>query len=215
MSTVAAFEAVAPLTVCIDFKNPFAYLAVESTRALEARLGYAADWVPLLVAPLASPKPATAADDRGVRHRRIRAEYFDRDLARYAAARDIDLGDLHRPFDVEAASAALAWLRLRDRARAGRFVERAFSHFWQRAAVSARVADVAEWLAGVGADGDRFAADFAATGAAELTALQSRLEAAGLFGVPSYLVGGDIFVGRQHLPMVEWLLTDRRGAVPI
>ena len=214
MSDVAPFEFDATLTVCVDFKNPFAYLAMAPTRALEARLGCTADWVPLLVAPLTPPRAATAGDDRGTRHRRIRAAYFERDLERYAQARGIDLGDIHRPRDVEIASAGLAWLRSHDRTRTGDYVERAFSRLWQRGAVNADVADVAALLEAAGADGRRFAAD-AARAVVELALLQSRLAAAGLFNVPSYVVAGDVFVGRQHLPMVEWLLSDRRGPAPI
>jgi len=212
---VAPFEFAAPLTVCIDFKNPFAYLAVEPTRALEARLGFAADWIPLLAPAVSPPKPASPADDRGARHRRIRAEYFERDLARYAASRGVDLGDICRPLDVETASAGLAWLRGRDRAQAGEYVQTMYERFWLERATSADVGDVAAALAAVGADGERFMAEFAARGATALAELQARLAAAGLFSVPSYVVEGDVFVGRQHLPMVEWILTGRRGRLPI
>ena len=214
MSDVVPFEFDAPLTVCVDFKSPFAYLSVAPTRALEARLGYAADWVPLLVAPLAPPQAATLGDDRGTRHRRMRARYFERDLERYARAAGIDLADIYRPRDVEIASAGLAWLRSSDRMRSGAYVERVFTRVWQRGAANADVAAVAAMLDEVGADGQRFARDVARA-VAELAVLQSRLAAAGLFNVPSYVVAGDVFVGRQHLPMVEWLLTGRRGAVPI
>jgi 2-hydroxychromene-2-carboxylate isomerase len=215
MSDAAAFEFVAPLTVCVDFKNPFAYLAVEPTRALEQRLGLTADWLPLIVAPLSRPKAAAPSDDRGTRHRRIRAEYFERDLARYARARGLDIGDCYRSLDVTMAAVGLEWLRRTDRARAGRYVEAMFSHFWQRGASSASEADVRAALIELGANGERFAADVAVRGAAWLAALQSSLAAAGLFTVPSYVVEGEVFVGRQHLPMVEWLLTGRRGPPPI
>jgi 2-hydroxychromene-2-carboxylate isomerase len=214
MSAVAPFEFAAPLTVAIDFKSPFAYLAVAPTRALEIRLGFTADWVPLLVAPLMPPEPATRGDDRGTRHRRMRATYFARDLERYAQARGIDLADVHRPLDVALAAAGLAWLRGHDRTRTGAYVERTFSRIWQPNPANVGVADVAGLLGEVGADGQRFAADLAGA-LAELADMQARLAAAGLFSVPSYVVAGDVFVGRQHLPMVEWLLTGRRGAVPI
>jgi hypothetical protein len=37
----------------------------------------------------------------------------------------------------------------------------------------------------------------------------------GAFGVPAYLLHGEVFIGRQHLPMLEWLLTGQPGAPPI
>ena len=62
-----------PVRVAIDFKNPAAYLAIAPTRALEARLGLGFDWLPVSVAALIRPDPAAANEDRGARHRRIRA----------------------------------------------------------------------------------------------------------------------------------------------
>ena len=93
------------IAVCIDFKSPQAYLALAPTRALEARLGIAFDWRPFLVPPLSPPRAARADDDRGARHRRMRAEYLARDLARTAAARGLALGDLYRAPDTTAAIA--------------------------------------------------------------------------------------------------------------
>ena len=45
--------------------------------------------------------------------------------------------------------------------------------------------------------------------------LQTRLSEAGVIGAPTYLFDGEPFVGRAHLPMIRWLLQDRRGPVPI
>ena len=39
----------ADLRVYIDFKSPFAYLAVEPTRSLAAELGITVDWLPFVV----------------------------------------------------------------------------------------------------------------------------------------------------------------------
>ena len=42
-----------------------------------------------------------------------------------------------------------------------------------------------------------------------------RLRGAGIFDVPAYVVEGEIYFGRQHLPMVRWMLTGKRGEPPI
>ena len=41
--------------------------------------------------------------------------------------------------------------------------------------------------------------------------LQDSLHPVGLFGVPSYVVDGQIFFGREHLPAVRWCLGGRDG----
>lgn len=49
----------------------------------------------------------------------------------------------------------------------------------------------------------------------EQTGGASGLREMGVFDVPAYLVEDDLFLGRQHLPMIRWLLTGRRGPAPI
>jgi 2-hydroxychromene-2-carboxylate isomerase len=38
--------------------------------------------------------------------------------------------------------------------------------------------------------------------------------AAGVFGVPTYLVEDEMWFGREHLPRVAWILGGRRGPAP-
>ena len=42
-------ESAAPLIIYIDFKSPYAYLAIEPTRKLLAELGVVADWRPFVL----------------------------------------------------------------------------------------------------------------------------------------------------------------------
>ena len=37
---------------------------------------------------------------------------------------------------------------------------------------------------------------------------------AGIFGVPGYVLEGEYFFGREHLPMVRWILAGRQGGAP-
>jgi 2-hydroxychromene-2-carboxylate isomerase len=208
-------RAVSAVKVCIDFTSAHAWLAIEPTRALERRLGVAFDWMPLRVPVPARPGVASPAESRGARHRRIRAEYHERDLARYARARGIALGDVHRAPDAALASLGLVWLRARAPELAGAYVERMFERIWRDGADPASAAVVEGTLTSLGSDPAAFRADVATRGAAPLEALQAELGAAGLFGVPAYVVEGEPFVGRQHLPMIEWRIGGRTGAPPI
>ena len=201
--------------VCVDFGNAHAWLAVEPTRALEARLGVAFDWLPLAVAPLLRPTPERGGDDRGTRHRRFRARYFENDLRRYAASRGLELGDLYRAPDTRLASLALLFVRAQAPERAGAFAARVFELEWQRGADIAKPEAIDAALAEVGLDPQRFRGFAAGEGPSQLAALQSEFEALGLYTVPAYLIGGEAFLGRQHLPMVEWLLTGKTGPPPI
>ena len=60
-----------------------------------------------------------------------------------------------------------------------------------------------------------FRAYAAGEGPRALESLRAELAAAGVWNTPAYLVAGELFIGRQHLPMVEWLARGRAGAPPI
>jgi 2-hydroxychromene-2-carboxylate isomerase len=200
-----------PIRVAIDFKSPTSYLAIAPSRALETRLGLAFDWLPVSVPALARPKSQAASEDRGVRHRRIRAAYVANDLRRYAAARGLELGDVYREPDTTAASLGLLWLRRQAPTRASEYVGRVFDRVW-RANADADVGFIEETLA---EEADGFRAYAAGDGPRELESVRAELADTGVWNTPAYLVAGDLFIGRQHLPMVEWLAGGRTGAPPI
>jgi hypothetical protein len=41
------------------------------------------------------------------------------------------------------------------------------------------------------------------------------LRTAGLVEAPAYVLGEEIFIGRAHLPMIEWLITGKAGPAPV
>src|SRR5262245_20844243 len=197
--------------VAIDFKNPAAYLAIAPTRALEARLRLAFDWLPVNVPALIRPDAAAESEDRGARHRRIRAEYVASDLRRYAAARGLDLGDLYRRPDTTAAALGLLWVRRQAPGHASDYVARVFDRVWRENA-DGDLAFAGQSLAG---NAGGFRPYAAGDGPRELENLRAELTSAGVWNTPAYLVAGDLFIGRQHLPMVEWLARGQIGAPPI
>jgi 2-hydroxychromene-2-carboxylate isomerase len=197
--------------IAIDFKSAAAYLAIEATRALERRLGLAFDWLPIELPGPVRPAPAAPGDDRGTRHRRIREEYLANDLRRYAAARGLDLGDVSREPDTTNASLGLLWLRRRAPALVGDYVTRVFDRIWQE---NAEV-DLGFVEQSLGGHTGAFRSYVMDDGPRELECIRAELAAAGVWKTPAYLVAGDLFIGREHLPMVEWLAGGRTGPPPI
>jgi len=37
---------------------------------------------------------------------------------------------------------------------------------------------------------------------------------AGYYGVPTYVIDGEVYFGRQHLPRIRWHLTGCKGPLP-
>jgi 2-hydroxychromene-2-carboxylate isomerase len=204
-----------PLSVAIDFKSPSAYLAIAPTVALARQLGVAIDWQPLLVPPRKDDAAGSSHNDRGARHRRIRADYIQRDFIRYAAGRDLTLRGLNRRTDSSLAAIGLLWTRHASAPLAQAYVERVFERYWREkldlqneAALIALLAELSVPTAGF--------ADYArGEGRQELERVQSELIKSGLFEVPSYLLGGEVYVGRQHLPLIRALLSKKSGATEV
>jgi 2-hydroxychromene-2-carboxylate isomerase len=201
-------DAAAPaptLQVCIDFKSPQSYLAVAPTLALAARLGVAIDWQPKLTASLKRPPPAGADEDRGTRHRRLRAAYLAGDLARYAPH---PLDDVHANFDAGIAAMGILWLRERAPARVDDYVQRTFARYW-RDGLAIDLEGVHRVMADAGMDAGGFADYVRGAGSAALQACERALGSLGVVGTPTYLLADEPFLGRQHLPLLEARLRRR------
>jgi 2-hydroxychromene-2-carboxylate isomerase len=201
--------------VCIDFKNPKAYLALRPTFALEDELGIGLDWWPVPVSAMSRPLPEQPNEDRGARHRRIRALYYARDLRRYAGVYGLELGDLHRDPDVTIASVGMLWMKERAPQKLRAYLNVVFERYWQEHLRLDDINAIEAVLREVGADASRFPQYAVTEGRASFETAAAGLRAAGIFDVPAYVVEGEIFFGRQHLPMLRWLLTGKRGEPPI
>ena len=200
----AADEVIKPqLAVAIDFKSAHAYLAIGPTCALADELGITIDWRPLVAVPSKIAAAPTADDDRGARHRRFRADYLERDIVRYAADRGLALGGLHRRIDSTLAAIGLLWVQRHDPSLARSYVERVFERYWRDDLDIEDERSIRALIGEIGAPVSGFDAFVKEDGRINLARIQAELRDQGVFEVPTYLLGGDIFLGRQHLPLIR------------
>lgn len=213
--------AAASLLAYIDFKSANSRLALGPTLALADEVGAAVDWRPLHLKPRRS-KAAPAASRSGL-HVRMRAEYRRREQALYAGNQGIEL--IHPPteFDSFAANAGLLWMR-RQGAAAGRcraYVTQVFTETWAGRMDPADVNAVAAAIAAAGGEGDKgegkkaLQAYLAGAAQAELDAVAAEARALGTNDTPAFVVGGELYIGRQHLPVIRWWLTGQVGEPPV
>jgi 2-hydroxychromene-2-carboxylate isomerase len=206
------------LLVAIDFAQPQSYLAHGPTTRLAASLGAAIDWQPLDARPFAEPASETEGESRGARHRRMRAEYFERDLRRYAEALGLTLGEVRQRADSTVAGMGLLWLKSRIAAVDGTspaidgYVRRVFERHWRAGLPLDDAAGIRSLLDEITGSASTF----------DPSAMREEYErtvegwrAAGLVNAPAFRVGDEVFIGRAHLPMIEWLLLGRVGPAPI
>jgi 2-hydroxychromene-2-carboxylate isomerase len=202
------------LPVVIDFKSPQAYLAIGPTCALADKLGVTIDWQPLVVTPSKAAAARPSGDDRGARHRRYRATYMDRDIARYAADRGLVIDGLLRRKDSTLAAVGLLWAQREGPSLARTYVEQVFKRYAQDNLDIEDVHSISGLLTKIGAPESGFEAFVKGDGPTQLARIQSDLRDLGVFEVPTYLLNDDVFLGRQHLPLIRSLLSTKTESPP-
>ena len=194
------------LAVVLDIKDPHSYLAKDPTYALADDLGVDVDWLPFVSRALR--RHDSGGDDRGSRHRRLRAAYIERSIARYAAVRGLVIRDIYRAPESGLAGMGMLVAKAHSEEAMRNYLDRAFRLYWEDGLDIEQANAIAGLLSAAGV------ADFNPD-AARFNALRESLALAGVLDTPAYLIDGEVFLGRAHLPMIRWLLTDREGPSPI
>jgi 2-hydroxychromene-2-carboxylate isomerase len=190
------------LTIAIDFASPRSYLALRPTITLADQLGLEIDWQPFLVDPVKQPKTAFR-DDRGIRHRVIRAAYLERDSIRYLADRGIKVRNFGKQANSMIAALGLLWLRGESKALVRRYVERVFECYWRGELDIEDQSAIRALLVEIGAPTTGFETFISGDGPVALDRVRLELLDAGVFDVPAYVANGETFIGREHLPMIR------------
>ena len=210
----------APLIVYLDFKSPYAYLAKDPTRQLEADFGITIDWRPLTL-DIPSFLGSAKVDDVGkvVEANRtprqwqgVRYAYMD--AKRYARLKDILIYGPKKIWDSSLASIGMLWTRQAERTVLDAYLDIVYERFWRRELDIEDPAVIAAVVAEAGGDASGYLDYADGAGRREHDELQSRLHPAGIFGVPTYVIEGEIFFGREHLPVVRWMLGGQQGPAP-
>ncbi len=201
----------ARLTLAIDFASPYAYLAVQPTCAMADQLGIEIDWQPFLIDAEKPPKPPSGPEDRGLRHRAMRAAYMQGELARYMADRGVVVRDLGKHSDSTLAAMTLLWLKRESPGLVRSFVEKVFEAYWRGKLNIEDKPALQRLLSAMGAPVAGYDAYISGEGPAELQRVRTKLLDTGVFEVPAYVVGNEVFFGRRHLPLIRGILAANPG----
>ncbi len=192
----------------IDYKSPYAYLAKDLARDLERETGVAFDWLPYTLDIPAYLGSAKVDDSHSVleqnrnAHQWRRVKYSYMDCRREANRRGLTIRGTRKIFDSTLAHVGLLYARQHDVFHA--WNDRVFESFWKRELDIENRDALMAVLADCGADPAGFPAFLDGEGRAELARVQREAEAAGVFGVPSFLFDdGDLYWGREHIPHVR------------
>jgi len=203
------------LTLYIDYKSPYAYLAKEPAYRLEQETGAAIDWLPYILdipAYLGSAKVDAEGrvleQDRNA-HQWRRVKYSYRDVRREANRVGLTIRGTRKIWNSSLAGIGLLYAKRHGVFRT--YNDEVFERFWKHDLDIESPAALADVLKRAGADATGFAAFAEGEGPRALTAVQDAAEAKGVFGVPSFLLpDGDLYWGREHLPRVREILAMTR-----
>jgi len=189
-----------------DYKSPYAYLAQAATDALEARgvvvirLPYTLD-IPQYLG--AAELDASGRDVIGTRNahqwRRVRYSYMD--CRREANRRGLIIRGTRKIWDSRLAH--IGFLYAAEHRRFAPYHATVFARFWRREIDIEAEAVITGLLREAGIDTAGFGEYANRRGALELARIQREAEAAGVFGVPSWRLDGELFWGAERLPLLE------------
>jgi 2-hydroxychromene-2-carboxylate isomerase len=210
---------VSPRTIRVfsDYKSPYAYLAKDPTYELERDTGAKVEWLPYTLdipaylgsASVDAGGEVVEASRNAHQWRRVKYSYMD--CRRAANRRGLTIRGPRKIFDSTLANMGMLYAQRHGVFRS--YHDRVFERFWKRELDIESPAVLAAVLDECGADTKDFVAFLAGEGRRELDRIQQEGEAAGVFGVPSYLFDdGDLYWGREHLPRIRELVkTDTKA----
>jgi 2-hydroxychromene-2-carboxylate isomerase len=203
-----------PITIYSDYKSPYAYLAKDLAYELERDFQVRLVWQPYILdipSYLGSARVDAAGnvlEETRNAHQWRRVRYSYMDCRRQARKRGLTIRGTQKIWDSSLAAAGMLFAQ-----RAGddvfrQYHDRVFERFWQRALDIESAHAIAAVLSECGADPHGFATDTARL-CEEVATISRAAELNGVFGVPTFVVAGEIHWGSEHLPDIRNILSAR------
>jgi len=203
------------ITVYTDYKSPYAFLAKDLIYRLADEFAVRLDWLPYTL-DIPSYLGSARVDEHGKvidsernahQWRRVRYSYMD--CRRQARKRGLTILGPRKIWDSSLAAIGMLWAKRQSAVAFRAYHDRVFERFWRRDLDIEDPAVIAAVLAEAGADMTGFDDYLAGAGRHEHDAIREAAEAAGVFGVPSFLIDCELFWGREHLPELREMLAPR------
>jgi len=185
------------ITVYIDYKSPYAYLAVAPAYSLEIEYGVRLNWLPYT---LEIPLYLGSVEARNEHQwRRVRYSYMD--ARRLANRRGLVVRGPQKIFDSSLAAMGMLFAKRQDVFRAYNAIT--FDRFWKRELDIEDRDAVKGVLEEAGADTAGLFGYFEGEGRRELGHVIEEAHVLGVFGVPMFVLDGELFWGGDSLPLLR------------
>ena len=200
------------VTVYFDYKSPYAYLAKDLAYDLERDFPVRVDWLPYVLdipSFLGSAKvdeSGRVVEEQRNAHQWRRVRYSYMDCRRQASKRGLIVSGPQKIWDSTLAARGMLYAKRQGAAVLRRYHDLTFERFWKRELDIEDPDVVVAMLAEAGADTAGFLAYSAGEGSQEVDRICRAAEAIGVFGVPTFVINGELFWGREHLPDIRAML---------
>jgi 2-hydroxychromene-2-carboxylate isomerase len=181
----------------IDYKSPYAFLAVRPAYALEVEYDVRIEWLPLI---LEIPLYLGGVDDRNDHQwRRVRYSYMD--ARRLANRIGLTVRGPKKIFDSSLAAYGMLYAKQQGVFRA--YNDITFDRFWKRELDIENPSAIAEVLTEAGADVSGFEAYCKDEGPAMLATIRDEANTLDVFGVPTFVLDNEVFWGTDRVDLLK------------
>jgi 2-hydroxychromene-2-carboxylate isomerase len=200
------------VSVYVDYKSPYAYLAKDLAYELARDFPVRLDWqpyvldIPSFLGSARLDESGRVVEENRNAHQWRRVKYSYLDCRRQARKRGLVIRGPQKIWNSQIALIGMLYAKRQGEAVLRRYHDITFERFWKRELDIEDPAVVTAVVAEAGADAAGFESYLAGEGAAELQRLCREAEEKGVFGVPSFILDGELFWGREHLPDIRDLL---------
>ena len=207
------------ISIYIDFKSPYSYLAIEPSKKFAKDLKLEINWLPYVL-DIPEYLGSAKVDNKGKvlessrndhQWRRVRYSYMD--CRRYANLRKMTVLGPQKIWNTKLVSIALLWVKKQNSLLIEDFIDHIFVNFWKRE-LDIENFDIVETIiekCGISQSG--FKEWEKNSGKNELDAIMNEAHKKGVFGVPSYMIEDELFWGREQIPLMRAKITDNYKAI--
>jgi 2-hydroxychromene-2-carboxylate isomerase len=196
-----------------DYKSPYAYLAQAETFRFAEAFEIEVNWLPYtLDIPSFLGSAEVDASGRVMRETRTahqwrRVKYAYLDCRREASRRGLIIRGPQKIFDSSIAHVGMLYAKSRGDFRP--YHHAVYERFWRRELDLESPQAIRHLLEASGIDASDFLDYLHGEGRREHDRIRTEAEGAGVFGVPSYIVDGELFWGAERIVRVQERLRRR------
>jgi 2-hydroxychromene-2-carboxylate isomerase len=200
------------VTLYTDYKSPYAYLAKDLAYELVRQFPIELDVLPYTLDILKFLGSAELDEQGKVKsearndHQWRRVRYAYMDARRQARKRGLTILGPRKIWDSSLAAIGLLFAKRQGEAVMRGYHDRVFERFWRRELDIENPEALEAILREAAANSAGFRDYLAGEGRREHDAVQEAAHEMGVFGVPSFIVNGELFWGSEHLPDIREML---------